>query len=332
LKIFVENFCRELKIFRPKYEGQFLNDHPHGSHCVFYDESNQPEYIGGYDRGLKEGPATDYLSNGLVLFEGNYQQGKRHGKDCAAYWDNGNIKFRGGYDMGIYNGYGTEFYKSGPIKYQGHYWEGHYDGDCCQVLWPEGHLAFEGRMIRGVKVGLCKEWYQNGSLMYEFDYGDPRKRSHFSSQLGMARCPDDQKSSYVNDHMKSIRKMSAPPKDQAPWRDAPGPKAPRESSLALVAKPKRSCIEMSENFGVDHLSVDKLYWRNGYLKFIGFVDKEKKKNGRGKYFDVSGNLYFIGTFRDNRFEGRKNFYYYCNNMLKFKGESWNGKLFFPKNL
>ena len=72
--------------------------------------------------------------------------------------------------------------------------------------------------------------------------------------------------------------------------------------------------------------ISRLYWRNGNLKYIGFVDNiiDKNKNGRGKYFDVHGNLYFVGNFKNNKFDGPKNTYYYTNRMIRFKGESSNG--------
>ena len=50
----------------------------------------------------------------------------------------------------------------------------------------------------------------------------------------------------------------------------------------------------------------------------------RQLNGRGKYYDIHGNLYFIGTFRDNRFEGPNCQYLFTNNMIRYKGGAWNG--------
>lgn len=288
-----------------KYEGNFLNDHLHGSYCVCYDDKGNLEYVGGYNMGLKEGEdCTDYSKcNGLILFKGGYKEGKKHGKHCEKYYENGTVEYSGGFDMGIYNGFGREFHKNGPIKYEGYFYEGMYDGDECRVYHSTDVLAFKGRMIRGVKVGFCTEWYDTGRLMYEFDYGDPRKRS-YQSQLGLSRRPESVNSPYFKDYMKSIKKLS--------------------SSVDISEKQLNNIYE-SENYGAsDTNTVQKCFWRNGNLKYIGFVDKFKQKNGKGKYYDVNGNLYFIGEFRDNKFEGGDNSYYHTNGMLRFQGESVNG--------
>jgi len=75
-----------------KYEGNFQDDHPHGTYCLNYNDQGLIEYVGGYQLGLKDGEdCTDYYSNGLIAYQGGYKVGKKHGDICVKYYDNGNI-------------------------------------------------------------------------------------------------------------------------------------------------------------------------------------------------------------------------------------------------
>lgn len=132
--------------------------------------------------------------------------------------------------------------------------------------------------------------------MYRFNYGDPRK-----------------KSLKIYESTKSVRKISAPARIE---------KNPQEEEL--TANWTSNCIQMNETTEADTGKINKLFWTNGKLKYIGFVDKEKKRNGRGQYYDVHGNLYFCGTFKDNRFEGQYCEYYHTNKMYRYKGGAING--------
>ena len=92
------------------------------------------------------------------------------------------------------------------------------------------------------------------------------------------------------------------------------------------SNPNKKSSQIDRNSLSEIPCVHKMYWRNGNLKYIGFVDNniDKNKNGRGKYFDVSGNIYFVGNFRNNKFDGPNNTYFHTNMMIRFKGESRNG--------
>jgi len=112
------NVVKTIEFFG-SYEGEVLNDGPHGVGLWIHSES-EGRYFGEWENGLKHGYGTFIWENGAKYF-GEYKDGKQHGQGTYT-WAAGD-KYIGEHKNGQSHGQGTYFFADGN-KYVGEYKDG----------------------------------------------------------------------------------------------------------------------------------------------------------------------------------------------------------------
>ncbi|MGO4889954.1 toxin-antitoxin system YwqK family antitoxin [Anaerobacillus sp. MEB173] len=121
-----------------KYEGDLINNEPHGS-------------------------GIGYWENGSVIwYEGPFKGGKPFWKG-KFYYKTGQLRYEGEFEGLQYVGQGTEYYEIGTIKFTGRYRK-------CPYFFYGARLYVEGKLY--YKTGqLHYEGTFKGLKNYEFDKG-----------------------------------------------------------------------------------------------------------------------------------------------------------------
>ena len=157
-----------------RYEGEMLNNLPHGNGTYYYQDNTDEKgnrYQGNFNQGVREGRGTYFWSNG-DKYVGDYKNDKIEGIGTKTYtsgskyvgeWKNNNIegqgtmiyasegdRYEGAWKAGNRHGYGTYSYGDGS-KYVGNYQNSKKNGFGTlykvdgtidkQGIWKDGNLV-----------------------------------------------------------------------------------------------------------------------------------------------------------------------------------------------
>ncbi len=162
---------------QPKYEGEIINNVPHGKGVMTFKGE---KYVGEYKDGDRDGQGTHTFSDGKK-YEGEWKNGLPNGQGTDTFPDGG--KYVGEFKDGLPNGQGTLTSPDGE-KYVGEFKDGGKNG--------EGVMTFKD----GVKIiGLFQD---NSPTSGKEVYPDGRRyEGHFSNWKkhgnGLMEFPDGRK-------------------------------------------------------------------------------------------------------------------------------------------
>ena len=144
---------------RKKYEGEFLNDKPHGKGTLYF--KNGDRYVGDFINDNMEGKGIFYYKNGS-RYEGDFHNNKKGGKGIIY---NGNpisfgyTKYDGNWKNGIKEGRGIIYYYNGD-KYDGSWIKEKKDGK--GIFYYKNGDRYEGDFKFDGKGGKGIFYYKNG--------------------------------------------------------------------------------------------------------------------------------------------------------------------------
>lgn len=84
-----------------KYEGETLNDKPHGSGIGYWEDGNTIWYQGIFKDGKPNGLGKFYYKTGQLRYEGE-SDGLQYIGFGTEYYENGNVKLKGLYRKSPY--------------------------------------------------------------------------------------------------------------------------------------------------------------------------------------------------------------------------------------
>ena len=138
-----------------------------GTHAV-WSISGAPVFEHHYERGVLEGPWTDYHKNtteALVSERGTMRAGERTGL-WEQFDTQGRLVAKKTYAKGILNG-PFEQWQQGALVLKTHYQEGLEEG-ARQEFYLGGEKFAEGRMTRGLRTGVWSYYSESGALDPKF--------------------------------------------------------------------------------------------------------------------------------------------------------------------
>ena len=280
-----------------------------GKSQVFFGANGEMIFEGKYVNGKRKGIGKEYDYNGSLIFEGKYRNGKRNGKG-KEYNEDGKLIFEGEYLNGKRNGKGKEYDNYGNIKFEGEYLDGNKligkeygkkrknfnvinDKKKLYNKYNENNtLKFKNSYINGLIQGKGKQYYGNGKIKFEGEYLFSKKWNEKD-----------------NDKDKNIYDL---------YIDY-------NSIFTYYNKYLYKLEGQNSNETIE--GKIKEFYFNSKILIKGYY-LNAKKNGKGKHYNIDGNLDFEGEYLYNR--KRKGKEYYKNGKLRFEGEylydkKWSGK-------
>ena len=256
-------------------------------------------YKGYYMNGKRNGKGKEY--NGDIIFEGEYKNGIKNGKGIE--YNKKGILFVGEYLKGKrWNGIFKEYHINSNLKkFYGHYCEGNKIGKEYDIY---GHLIFEGKYLddkrwNGIIYnngflypiengnGKVEEYSQYGKLIFKGEYlngvkkGKEYKEESFELSIFEGEYCNEKR---WNGKIKEYKKREGPVLD---WNHCCVP-LPR--SFDSIRRDICGDIDIEKIF-----ILEKLKKHEKILKYEGeYLNGER--NGKGKEYDIKGNLIFEGEY------------------------------------
>ncbi len=144
-----------------RYEGEIVNNHPHGFGILYCANGNR--YEGDWVDGKRQGKGTFYWADGRK-YEGDWLDDIRQGKGTF-YWTDGR-QYEGDWTAGEITGTGTMYYADGS-RYEGQWSKGYKNGKGT-FYWADGR-KYEGDWADGRKQGKGTFYWTDGRR-YEGDW------------------------------------------------------------------------------------------------------------------------------------------------------------------
>ena len=263
------------------------------------------QYKGFYMNGKRNGKGIEYIGENLI-FEGEYKNGKRNGKGIETA--NDDLLFEGEYKNGQRNGKGKNYNYLGQLLFEGIYLNGKEWNGKIKEYFNEYELKFDGEYLEGMKKG--KEYDKYGNLIFEGEYLDKKKWSGII---------------YYNNNDKFMIKNGKGKVKLKEYNELGF--LVFEGELLNGIKWNGKLIKYSSS-GFSHVGcLGHGYCsccRNMSFEESGMIDKVKeyknvlkfegeylfgKKNGKGKEYDINGNVIYEGEYLDNerKFEIKKEY-------------------------
>ena len=315
-----------------EFEGEYLNGKKNGFGKEYIvDSASYPgedstrsklSFEGQYVNGLKNGKGKEYNEEGKILFEGEYKNGKRwNGIIRNYYYDTiiGSV-----YELinGEKKGKVKEYDINGQLEFEGEYldgkkWNGFiYNKDDAQkyeikngngkiIIYDGGILRFEGEYKNGIKYG--KEYNDGGKLIFDGEYKSIKKIDEEYKYIPYTSNGDE----ILNEQQ---------------W-----------NGKIYIYKYLTQTIYC--NFGLGRRRSDDYMKDSDIEKYKNIKDLIKfegeyfngEKNGKGKEYNIEGNLIYEGIYlNDKRKEIKKKLFSYYDDgdgyySLMFEGEILNGQ-------
>ena len=236
----------------------------------------------------------------------NYQYDQLDGDDCVIKGFNNPeteiptfyVAYRGGLKDGIKNGYGKEYFRNGEQRYQGHFQDGWYNDSDIEVFTEDGLLEFCGNLKLGNPDGYCKR--QNAMIRTEANHGyfydNKGLNDYFNDINGHHWVYDGNfKDGYPDGENFSLKKQSTNSEYEVEQYShyTGGFKDGLYDGYGILWNyPFRNRVnQQNRNF-------DECFQYKGYfLKGLKHGDNcELRQN--------NGNVYYKGSFRNDKFNGR----------------------------
>ena len=239
-----------------------------------------------------------FIEEDSLIFEGEYLNGKRNGKGME-YGYNGNLIFEGEYVNGKRNGKGKEYGNYGKIKFEGEYLNGNRligieyekDGKNFKKINNEKELykkynknntlKIQNNYINGLIKGKGKEYYKNNKIRFDGEYLFSKKWNE----------KDNTKDENIYELYKNY-----------------------EDIIILNYEYFSYELEGQNSYGVIKGKIKGLYYNDKIL--INNEYLYAKKIGKGKFYNIDGNLEFEGEYLYNH--KRKGKEYYKDGNLRFE--------------
>jgi tRNA A-37 threonylcarbamoyl transferase component Bud32 len=207
-------YCTRTYPSGDSYQGDLLNDKPHGYGTMNYVGDNTKTYAGNWVNGTKQGRGVETWPNGDkfegeflndkrqgqgtltwadgVVYSGSWEDHKYHGRGVFT-WPDGR-RYEGEFQNGIYNGQGTYRWADGRV-YTGSYKDGKKHGR--GVLTSPTGERYEGEFQNDNMTGQGTYRWADGEV-YTGSYKDDKKHG-----LGLHAWPngDRYEGEYQNDFM-----------------------------------------------------------------------------------------------------------------------------------
>ena len=224
-------------------------------------------YKGYFLNGKKDGYGKEYKGN-VLIFEGEYKNGKRNGK-------------------------GIEYSPENKIVFEGEYKEGKYwKGKIKKYDRDTEKYCFEGQYLNGIKTG--KEYFNNGNILFEGEYLDDKRWSgKFYNK--------------ENDCFSQIKNGNGKVKEYYDYGDLKFEGeylngemwngTLKDYSLTIIYKRGHGCHCCEKMFFKNKEVYKKVKEYKNILEYEGEYSYGKR-NGKGKEYDINGNLIYEGDFCD----------------------------------
>jgi antitoxin component YwqK of YwqJK toxin-antitoxin module len=148
----------------PQYIGQWQKNVPEGNGKSFYPDGSI-RYDGQWKNGLYDGFGTLYDEKGSVKYEGEYKKSYLHGEG-RLFDSEGYLVYAGSFVWSRKEGIGKEYFKDGSITYEGE-WINDRPGGKGKKYHPNGNVWYEGEFFRGESDGQGKAYFENGKIAYD---------------------------------------------------------------------------------------------------------------------------------------------------------------------
>ena len=315
--------------------------------------TNYKLYSGRYIKYEKKGIGKEYLiSDDKLIFEGEYLNGKRNGKG-KEYYNDCKIKFEGEYLNGkkwngigyntdkiiIYrlkdgNGYIKEFSEvTYKITSESEYFKGEKNGKAKEYD-IEGKVNFEGEYKNGKKWdGKGYDRYHN--IIYEIkegkgyikEYNSKNNKLSFEGEyLNGERNGKGKEYHYINGQLSFEGEYFCD------LKNGQGKEYYENGKLKFEGEYLYNYKIKGKEFYNDKLEFEGEYLFNekwngkGYDENGNIIYELKNGNGKGKEYDIFGNLEFEGEYLNGKkWNGEIKIYNKKNGNLRFEGKLLNGK-------
>lgn len=151
---------------KKEQEGKFKNDVLSGQWNWYYENSQLKKQEFFNNKGLLEGPMTEYDSLGVELARGEYYNGKKEG---AWFYQVGDYKEVGSFTLDRPNGIWQYFYQNGKLAFVGEFSEGEPRGKHT-YYHKNGLKKLVGKHAGGLRHGTWKEFDERGELVEIIQY------------------------------------------------------------------------------------------------------------------------------------------------------------------
>lgn len=131
------------------YDGEWLNGKRDGSGTLFSKKTGNKLYHGYWVSGEKSQNGTLYNELGQKIYEGIFIAGKKYLNGQTFYPDSGAVAYNGNFQQDLEHGQGVLYYENGKICYKGSWKYGKWDGTGKHYN-KKGILLHEGAISAGV--------------------------------------------------------------------------------------------------------------------------------------------------------------------------------------
>jgi len=301
----------------------------------------------------KNGTGKEYLiSEDILIFEGEYLNGKRNGKG-KEYYNNNNIKFEGEYlNWKKWNGIGYDADKKIVYELK--------DGNGYIKEFNEENyeIICEYEYIKGEKNGKAKKYDINGELNFEWEYKNGKKwngkgydRYHniiYEIKGGKGYIKEynskNNELSFEGEYLNGEKNgkgieyhyINAELFFEGEYfcglKKGQGKEYYSDGKLKFEGEYLYNYKIKGKEFYDDKLEFEGEYLFNkkwngkGYDENGNIIYELKNGSGKGKEYDVFGNLEFEGEYLNGKkWNGEINIYNKKNGNLRFQGKLLNGK-------
>ena len=151
------------------YKGYFKDNVKEGNGILYYEESNNIQYVGFFLGDLPNGIGKEYYLNGKISYSGDFENGQFTGKGIKYKKDGKTIDYKGDFIANKADGVGTLYFNTGIKEYSGQFDSGQFEG-YGKKYYKNGTLKYVGGFTKDLFSGYGNSYYQSSELQYTGEF------------------------------------------------------------------------------------------------------------------------------------------------------------------